>query len=50
MLPVFLLNSIEVFLISNIVLTSAVQQSDSVIHTPILFHAFFHYGLSQDIE
>ena len=40
-LPVFLLNSIEVFLIFNIVLTSAIQQSDSVIHIPILFSCFF---------
>ena len=37
-------------------LISAVQQSDSVIHTHthiyihILFYILFHYGLSQDIE
>ena len=31
-------------------LITAVQQSDSVIHTYILFHFLFHYGLSQDIE
>ena len=31
-------------------LISAVQQSDSVIHTCILFHILFHYDLSQDIE
>ena len=38
----------------NVVLISAVQQSDSVIHTcmylDMLFHVLFHYGLSQDIE
>ena len=37
-------------MIYNVVLISAVQQSDSVIHTYILFHILFHYGLSQDIE
>ena len=31
-------------------LISAVQQSDSVIHTYILFHILFHYGFSQAIE
>ena len=38
----------------NVVLISAVQQSDSVIHTymylDMLFHVLFHYGLSQDTE
>ena len=34
----------------NIVLISAVQQSDSVIHTYVLFHVLFHNGLSQYIE
>ena len=29
---------------------SAVQQSDSVIHTYILFHILFHYDLLQDTE
>ena len=33
----------------NVVLISAVHQSDSVIHIYILFHILFHYGLSQDI-
>ena len=50
---------IKVQLIYN-VLISAVQQSDSVIHTYIciyvhiyiyiLFYILFHYGLSQDTE
>ena len=39
----------EVQLIYNVVLISAVQQSDSVVHIYILFHILFHYGLSQDI-
>ena len=36
----------------NIVLTSSLQQSDSVIHThtPRYVYILFHYGLSQDIE
>ena len=34
----------------NVVLISAVHQSDSVIHIYILFHILFHYGLSQEIE
>ena len=36
----------------NVVLISAVQQSDSVIYVYIyiLFHVLFCYGLSQDIE
>ena len=42
----FFLNFIEVELIYNVVLISAVQQSDSVIHIYILFHILFHYGLS----
>ena len=37
-------------LIYHVVLISAVQQSDSVIHICILFLILFHYGLSQDIE
>ena len=41
---------IEVYLIYNVVLVSGVQQNDSVIHTYILFHILFYYGLSQDIE
>ena len=42
---------IEVQLIYNVVLISAVQQSDSVIHIYTFFSMFFfHYGLSQDIE
>ena len=40
----------EVQLIYNVVLISAVQRSDSVIHIYIVFHILFHYGLSQDIE
>ena len=36
----------------NVVLVSAVQQSDSVmyIHTRTQFYILFHYGLSQDVE
>ena len=41
----------EVWLINNVVLISAIQQSDSVIHTHVLFLCIlFHYGLSPDIE
>ena len=40
----------EIQLIYNVVLISAVQQSDSVIYIYILFHILFHYGSSQDIE
>ena len=36
--------------IYSVVLISAIQQSNSVIHTYILFHILFHYGLSWDIE
>ena len=32
------------------VLISAVQQSESGVHTSLLFHILFHDGLSQDIE
>ena len=39
-----------VSLIYYVVLISAVQQSDSVIHMYILFHTLFHYGLPQDSE
>ena len=41
---------IEVWLIYNVVLISAVHQSDPVICIYILFHILFHYGLSQDTE
>ena len=41
---------IEVELIYNVALISAIQQSDSVTHIYILFHILFHYGLSQDME
>ena len=37
-------------MIYNVVLISAVQQSDSFIYICILFHIFLHYGLVQDIE
>ena len=47
---IFLVFSIEVQLINNAVLISAVQQSDSVIHIYILFPILFHYGLLQEIE
>ena len=44
----------EVQLVYNVVLISAVQQSDSVIHiyiyTHILLKIIFHYDLSQDID
>ena len=45
-------NCIEVQLIYRVVLISAVQQSDSVIHIyiDIVFHILFHYGLPQDVE
>ena len=39
---------IEVELIYNVVLISAIQQSDSFIHAYI--YILLHYGLSQDIE
>ena len=51
--PYFIFNFIEVWLIYYVVLTSAVQQSDSVIYVCVciyIFHNLFHYGLSQDIE
>ena len=38
---------IEVYLIYNVVLISAVEQSDSVIHIYIIL---FHYSLSQQTE
>ena len=47
---VLFLKKIEVQLAYNVVLLSAVQQSDSVIHIYILFYILFHYGLSQDVE
>ena len=34
----------------NFVLVPGVHQSDSVIHTYILFQSRFHYRLLQDIE
>ena len=37
---------VEVESIYNVVLISAVQQSDSVMHIYILVHILFHYGLS----
>ena len=37
-------------LIYNVVLTSVVQQNDSIIHIYILFYILFHYSLSQDTE
>ena len=45
------INFMEVQLIFNIVLVSAIQQNDSVIHIyTYFFHMIFHYGLSEDIE
>ena len=45
---------IEVYLIYDVVLISAIEQSDSDIdidiYTHILFHVLFHFGLSQGIE
>ena len=41
---------VEVQLIYNVVLITAVQQSDLVVHTYIFLHILFHYGLSQDVE
>ena len=41
---------IEVYLIYNVVLISAVQQSDSVIYIYIYIYILFHCGLLQDIE
>ena len=43
---------IELQLNYNVMLVTAVQQSDSVLytHTYILFHSLFLCGLSQDIE
>ena len=46
----FFLNFIEEWLIYSVLLISAIQQSDSVIHMYILFYALFHYDLLQDIE
>ena len=38
-------------MIYNVVLISALQQTDSVIHIhTFYFYTLFHYGLSQDIE
>ena len=45
----FCKNFIEVWSIYTVTLTSAIQQSDSVLHTSICFHIAFHYSLSQDI-
>ena len=44
------LNFIEAQLIYNVVLISAIQQRNSVIHVYILFPILFHSGLSQDME
>ena len=41
---------LEIQLMYNSVLVSAVHQSDSVIHTYILFQSRFHYRLLQGIE
>ena len=46
----FLVFCIEVQLINNVVLISAVPQSDSVIHIHIHFHILFHHSLLQNIE
>jgi len=43
-------NIIEMYLIYNVVLISAVYQIDLVIYTYILFHLLFYYNLSQGIE
>ena len=54
MTNIFLIYFTEVQLIHNVVLISAVQQSDSVIHIYIyiytFFFIFFSIGLSQDIR
>ena len=49
-LSLFFLSFIEGYLIYNVVIISAVQQSASVIyiHTSILFLIIFQYGLSQN--
>ena len=41
---------IQVSLNYNVVLITAVQQSDSIKYICILFHILFHCGLSQEIE
>ena len=42
---------IQVQLIDNVMLISAVQLSDSVyIYMDIVFHTLFHHDLSQDIK
>ena len=41
---------IQVSLNYNVVLITAVQQSDPIKYIYILFHVLFHCGLSQDIE
>ena len=47
---IFKKNLIKIELIYNVVLVSAVQQSDSVIHIHKFFNILFHYGLPQNIE
>ena len=49
---IFLIYFFQVQLTYSVVIISAIQQSDSVIHIYIyiLFHILFHYDLSQDIE
>ena len=42
--------ALKVQLIYNVVLISVVQQSDSDIYIYVLFHIFFCYGLSQNIQ
>ena len=45
-----ILSFIEIELTYNTVLVSGVQQSDSVIHTCIIFQILSHYRLLQGIE
>ena len=40
----------ELFLIYNVVLISAEQQSDSVTHVYTFLYILFHSGLSEDVE
>ena len=48
----FFFSLIEVELIYNVVLISAVQQSNSVVYVSVCIYIYilFHYGLSRDTE
>lgn len=46
--PFFAPKFIEVLLIHNVLLTSAAEESDSIIHIHTHLHILFHYGLTTE--